>query len=112
MLLTGLMTYLAVRGVGRERTPVLILLLWVLVPLSFLRPSARHFALAFPAFMLLATRGIQGLSELYRRVAAAICAGLMLLFCIFFSILTVIPQRCTFQRDFREAAMVFLHTTC
>lgn len=83
--------------------PAVMLLL--MLPVCLLRPSARHFALFFPAFLLLVSNGLEG-PERWRRVATAASVALALLLCIQFAGRTTLPQRCTYDRDLREAATV------
>ncbi len=86
-----------------EAVPAVILLL--MIPVCLLRPSARHFALFFPAFLLLVSNGLEG-REKWRRIATAASASLALVLCIPFLTRTTLPQRCTYDRDLREAALV------
>lgn len=94
---------LALKGSRKGGAVPLTLLLWTLIPLSFLRPSPRHFALAFPAFMMLAGAGSVRNGRLSRILFPAV-VPLLLVLCIPFAMRSTMPQRCTFDRDFREAA--------
>lgn len=86
-----------------EAVPAVILLL--MLPVCLLRPSARHFALFFPAFLLLISNGLEGSGKL-RRAATGTSVALALALCVQFAGRTTLPQRCTYDRDLREAAMV------
>ncbi len=98
-----LLTISAAAGAFRRRGAALSMLAWVLLPLSLLRPSARHFALAFPAFALVASAGLAGPG---RAASAARRLLPLLLLCLWVPLATrsTVPQRTTFHRDFREAA--------
>jgi hypothetical protein len=82
-----------------------LLFLFVMVPVSFLRPSARHFSLAYPVFAAMAAAGISGEGAL-RRVFRYSIPVLSLVMCVPFATRSTLPQRCTFDRDFREAARI------
>ncbi len=95
----------AVRGARRAGPAALFILLWTLVPLSFIRPSARHFAMALPAFMSIAAAGLESAGRL-RKPATALAVGMSLALCVPFATRHTLPQRCTFDRDLQEAASV------
>jgi len=82
-----------------------LLLLFILVPVSFLRPSARHFSLAYPVFAAMVAAGISGEGSLRRFLRFSVPV-LSLVMCVPFVTRSTLPQRCTFDRDFREAARV------
>ncbi len=105
LALAGVMVTMVAKGVSKGTRPELVLLLWVFLPLSFLRPSSRHFALAFPAFIILASAGLEGLRGNYRKYLSALIPAMMLLFGVLFTLKPVMPQRCTYYRDLREAAI-------
>ncbi len=96
---------LVLKGSRKGGAVPLTLLLWTLIPLSFLRPSPRQFALAFPAFMILAGAGSVRNSRLGKILFPAVVL-LLLILCVPFTMRSTMPQRCTFDRDFREAAEV------
>lgn len=104
--LTAMMVFMAWKGRGRENLPAVLLLLWILIPLSFLRPSARHFSLAFTSFILLAATGLERTRGRFGKLLIAVPVIAMLAFQIRFVNQPVMPQRCTFQRDLNEAAEV------
>jgi len=94
---------LALKGFRKGGAAPLTILLWTLIPLSFLRPSPRHFALAFPAYMILAGAGSvrdSRLSKFLFPIVVLLLVGL----CVPFALRSTMPQRCTFDRDFMEAA--------
>lgn len=82
-----------------------LLFLFILVPVSFLRPSARHFSLAYPVFAAMVAAGISG-EGTFRRVLRVSVPVLSLAMCVPFIARSTLPQRCTFDRDFREAARI------
>lgn len=102
--LTGLLVFMAWRGRDRERLPETALFLWVLFSLSLLRPSSRHFALGFTGFAALAAAGFVTVGTWPRRILLTSCLAAMLLFQVRFATEPIMPQRCTFPRDIREAA--------
>lgn len=83
----------------------ILILAFVLLPLSYLRPGARHFSLAYPVFAALVAAGLDGSGALRRLLRGAIPA-LSLVLCVPFVLRSTMPQRCTYDRDFREAALV------
>lgn len=90
----------------REAGPgALLLLILVLVPISFIRPSARHFSLAYPAFAAMVAAGLSG-GGAFRRILRISIPVISLAMCIPFVTRSTLPQRCTFDRDFREAAFL------
>ena len=105
LLLFAAAAFSAWKGRKTAGPGVFLLLLFVLVPLSFLRPTARHFALAYPAFAALVIAGLEGSGKVKQMLRVMIPA-LSILLCIPFILRTTLPQRCTFDRDFREAAII------
>lgn len=102
-LLLGLMLGAALLG---RRYPGLegwLLLLFVMLPVSFLRPSARHFSLAYPVFAASVAAGLSG-DGAFRRILRVTVPLLSLIMCLPFITRSTLPQRCTFDRDFRRAA--------
>ncbi|MFO7627588.1 MAG: hypothetical protein R6V62_10040 [Candidatus Fermentibacteraceae bacterium] len=104
-LLLGLMLLSAFLGRRYPGFGGIILFLFILVPVSFLRPSARHFSLAYPVFAAMVAAGISGAGAL-RRVLRVFVPVLSLVMCVPFVTRSTLPQRCTFDRDFREAARI------
>jgi len=104
-LLLGLTLWSALLGRRYPGFGGWLLLLFVLVPVSFLRPSARHFSLAYPVFAAMVAAGISGEGAL-RRVLRVSVPVLSLVMCVPFVTRSTLPQRCTFDRDFREAARI------
>jgi uncharacterized membrane protein len=96
---------LVFRGFRKGGAAPLTLLLWTLIPLSFLRPSPRHFAIAFPAYMILAGTGSVRDGRLSKYLFPVVVLLLVVL-CVPFALRSTMPQRCTFDRDFMEAAEV------
>jgi len=94
----------AVAGVRRAGAPAVFILLCTL-PLGLLRPSARHFAIAFPAFLLLVASGL-GRPGRPWKVASVFSVVLSIILCLRFSALSILPQRCIYDRDAQEAAEV------
>jgi len=99
----ALMGFLFLRGWRRAGAAPILLLLWTMLPLSLIRPSARHFALAFPAFVTLVSSGFLGTGRL-RVPATGLAAVLSVILCVPFVLRPTLPQRCTFDRDMKEAA--------
>lgn len=95
--------FMVLSGMRHKDKIALSILFWTLLPLCLLRPSARHFALAFPAFMVLAGYGLQKIREKWNP-AVYLTPALLLLMNIPLVLRPTVPQRCTFDRDFREAA--------
>jgi hypothetical protein len=104
-LLLGLSLLSAFFGRGYPGFGGWLLFLFILLPVSFLRPSARHFSLAYPVFAALVSAGISGKGAL-RRVLRVSVPVLSLVMCVPFVTRSTLPQRCTFDRDFREAARI------
>lgn len=105
MLTAVSLVYFMIKGwrkAGRESVSIF---LWVLLPLSILRPSVRHFTLAFPAFIVLAGAGLKNISGRWRPIIPAI-AVILIALSVPFAVRTTLPQRCTYDRDFREAALL------
>ena len=100
-----LILILVFRGIDKKSRIAVSILLWTLLPLSLLRPSARHFVLAFPAFIALTGNGLEKMKSKWK---PAVYATLVLLLSMSIPLILrpTIPQRCTFERDFREAAAV------
>ncbi|MBN1434677.1 hypothetical protein JW921_07950 [Candidatus Fermentibacterales bacterium] len=95
--------FLAVRGIRRSSLITKLLALVPLVALSLVRPSARHFAMAYPAYMVLAAEGLP--SGRRARTALVACLSiLMILLCVPYVSRSTIPQRSTHDRDFLEVA--------
>lgn len=89
-------------GLGRSGFALPAILVSTLLPLSLLRPSARHMAGAFPAFVMLAAAGVSRLPARLRWILPAASLAM----CIPFAARTTLPQRCRFDRDLMEAAEV------
>lgn len=91
---------------GRKKTlsGTWIIFLAVFVPLSFLRPSSRHFAMSWAPFAALVAAGI-GERDKPAGILRVLIPLLSLLLCSSFISRSTMPQRCTFDRDFREAAI-------
>lgn len=98
-----LMLILAVAGFNNTDNIVRSLILWSFLALSFFRPSARHYAIAFPAYMLAASSGLPQ-TILKRRYFIISIVILMLLLSVPFAKRSTIPQRCTWDRDFLQLA--------
>ncbi|NLP04923.1 hypothetical protein GX411_03085 [Candidatus Fermentibacteria bacterium] len=106
MILSVVMCFAALRGWRISGTHVRLLILFVMLPLAFLRPSARHFAFAFPAVAACVIAGLYSLPSRPGRSLRIAAALLSAALCIPFITRSTLPQRCTFDRDFREAARV------
>lgn len=104
-LLLGLMLLSALLGRRFPGFGGWLLFLFVLVPVSFLRPSARHFSLAYPVFAAMVAAGLSGEGTL-RRVLRVSVPVLSLVMCVPFLIRSTLPQRSTFDRDFRMASQI------
>lgn len=91
-------------GLKRAGAPVKALLI-LMITVALLRPSARHFSLFYPAFALSASIGLPLQGRLRAPVAGCILA-LSLALCLKFASGTTLPQRCSHDRDFAEAALV------
>lgn len=105
LVLAALFATAALRGLRKAFAPAVLLLCLVMVPVSLLRPSARHFSLAFPAFALIAASGLDRPGRLSGILRTAVPL-LSLVMCVPFIMRSTLPQRCTFDRDLREAAIV------
>lgn len=106
MLLSGGLCIAALRGWKTSGMHTRLLVLCVMLPLAFLRPSARHFAFAFPAVTACVIAGLSSLPSRTGRVFSIAAAALSAALCIPFVTRSTLPQRCTFDRDFREAARI------
>ena len=105
ILLFALWLFSAWRGRKTAGKGVFVLLLFVFLPLSLVRPTARHFSVAYFSWASLVIAGLANKDRTGKFMRAAIPA-LSLLMCIPFITRTTMPQRCTFDRDFREAAII------
>ncbi|MCK4806115.1 MAG: hypothetical protein KAT09_00640 [Candidatus Aegiribacteria sp.] len=101
---TGLlMLLLAARGFRKSDGICKSLILCAFLGLSFFRPSSRHFAIAFPAYLIAASAGLP--STVFRRNAIiTFLAVLMLILCIPLTLRSTLPQRCTWDRDYLQIA--------
>lgn len=102
-LLGLLMLILAAAGFKNTDSIVRSLILWAFLALSFFRPSARHYAIAFPAYMLAASSGLPKIN-IKRRYFIVFIALFMLLLSVPFAKRSTIPQRCIWDRDFLQLA--------
>lgn len=93
------------RGRKSAGKGVIVLLLFVFLPLSLIRPTARHFSIAYFSYASLVIAGL-GKGDLAGKLLRAAIPVLSLLLCIPFITRTTMPQRCTFDRDYREAAVL------
>ncbi len=101
---TGLLILLLVAGGFRKSDGICkSLILCTFIGLSFIRPSSRHFAIVFPAYLIAASAGLS--STVFRRKAIiTVLALLMLILCIPFTLRSTLPQRCTWDRDYLQIA--------
>jgi len=106
LICMGLMTMSLLSNL-RSRPVALTILLWVLLPLSLLRPSSRHFSLAFPAFVCLVSAGTDRIGKKWKPFPVIVLLLLPLMWIPLASRQTI-PQRTSYHRDFREAAAVAL----
>ena len=105
-MIAGIIVFLLLAN-GFSRTDGICrsILLWSFLGLSFLRPSARHFALAFPAYLITASAGLPS-SGNKKKIILIVLGVFMLLLCIPFTFRSTIPQRCTFDRDYLQVAQL------
>lgn len=104
-ILLGLSILAAISGRRCAGPEGWLLFLFILVPVSFLRPSARHFSLAYPVFAAMVAAGVSG-DGAPKKALRVLVPVLSLVMCIPFVTRSTLPQRCTFDRDFREAARI------
>lgn len=105
-MITGLfLLLLLVKGFSRTDGICRSILLWSFLGLSFIRPTARHFAVAFPAYMVIASAGLPS-SGNKRKIIVILLGVFMLLLCIPFTLRSTIPQRCTFDRDYLQVSQL------
>ncbi len=105
-LIAGLsILLLLLRGFSRTDGICRSILLWSFIVLSFIRPTARHFAIAFPAYMIAASAGLSSIRK-KQEIVLLLIGILMLILCIPFALRSTIPQRCTFDRDYLQAAQL------
>ncbi|MCK5842523.1 MAG: hypothetical protein KAH31_10170, partial [Candidatus Sabulitectum sp.] len=103
-----LLLILAAIGFKRTYNISRSLILWAFLALSFFRPSARHYALAYSAYMITAAKGLPT-GILTRRILIITTAILMVLLCIPFAARSTLPQRCTWNRDFLQVAQLTVY---
>jgi hypothetical protein len=105
ILLFAATAFSAWKGRREAGYSVFLMLLFVLIPISFLRPSARHFAMAYPAFAALVIAGLEGKGRV-KQMLRILIPVLSLLLCIPFILRSTMPYRSSFNRDYREAAII------
>lgn len=104
LVLLALSLYSGWRGRKSAGKGVFVMLLLVFLPLSLIRPTARHFSIAYFSYASLVIAGLQ-LKDRRGKALRVTIPLLSLLLCIPFITRTTMPQRCTFDRDYREAAI-------
>lgn len=106
---TGLLLFLlAANGFRKTDSISKSLILWVFIALGFFRPSARHYVMAYAAYMITAADGLPG-KALVRRILILTTATLMVLLCFPFAAQSTIPQRCRWNRNFLQLAEQAVH---
>jgi hypothetical protein len=103
-LSAGLLVFLHVaRGLRKSDGICKSLLLCAFIGLSFLRPSSRHYSIAFPAYMIAASAGLSS-TVLRRNAIITGLAILLLILCVPLTLRSTLPQRCTWDRDYLQIA--------
>lgn len=98
-----LMLILTIIGFRHNDNITRSLILWSFLTLSIFRPSARHYAIAYSAYMITASLGLPSKNST-RKILILSSAVLMLAMCVPFAERRTIPQRCKWDRDFLQVA--------
>jgi len=104
-LLGSILLIFAIRGFKSSDGIVKSIILCTFLGLAFFRPTARHYSVAFPAFMMLVSSGLPK-STSGKTTAVAVVTTLMLILCIPYTQRSTIPQRCTWNRNFLQVARI------
>ena len=104
-LTAALLLFLAARGFKKTEGAIRSIFLWTVLGLALLRPTARHYAAAFPSFVVMVTCGLPGTS-FRRKTTIAVLVVLLLVLCVPYTLRSTMPQRCTWDRDFLQIAQL------